>query len=103
MRLGEGRGGERTPVVGTIWGVHHLCTMACIPSQAEDKNFLSISVSEILVIFERGTAHLRWQDPCLLSQLFQLVWSQSPVTLRCFPSQLAPKGMFLQAEIDACA
>lgn len=48
-----------------------------VPSQAEDKNFLSIFVSEILGIFEWGTAPLRWQDPHLLSQLFQLVWSQS--------------------------
>lgn len=39
-----------------------------VPSQAEDKNFLSVSVSEIMVIFEWGTVHLtRWQDPHLLS------------------------------------
>lgn len=74
-----------------------------VPSQAEDKNFLSIFVSEILGIFEWGTAPLRWQDPHLLSQLFQLVWSQLLATLRCSPSQMAPKGMFLQAGTDACA
>ena len=39
-----------------------------VPSQAEDKNFLSVSVSEIRVIFQWSTVHLtRWQDPHSLS------------------------------------
>jgi len=39
-----------------------------VPSQAEEKNLLSLSVSEIMLIFEWGIVHLRWQDHiCYLS------------------------------------
>lgn len=103
LETGRRQGRRVKTCGGDILGCASSLHDGMVPSQAEDTTFHSIAVSEILVIFEWGTAHLRWQDPRLLSQLFQLVWSQSPVTLRCFPPQLAPKGMFLQAEIDACA
>lgn len=85
LETGRRQGREKTSgrdILGCSSSLHD----GMVPSQAEDKNFLSIAVSEVLVIFEWDTALLRCQDARLLPQFFQLVWSQSPVTLRCFLS-----------------